>query len=107
MPGRLNIVVTRQSGFAADGAEVFSSIGAALERARIDHSVHRYAHDPRSEAYGAEAVAALAETLGVRAEQIFKTLVIELSGGDRPGLAVAVVPVPAKLSLKSARCSPV
>ena len=75
---------------------------AALERARIDHSVHRYAHDPRSEAYGAEAVAALAETLGVRAEQIFKTLVIELSGGDRPGLAVAVVPVPAKLSLKLA-----
>ena len=34
LPGRLNIVVTRQSGFAADGAEVFSSIGAALERAR-------------------------------------------------------------------------
>ncbi|MGW9265291.1 Cys-tRNA(Pro) deacylase [Gordonia terrae] len=75
---------------------------AALERARIAHSVHRYAHDPRSEAYGAEAVAALADALGVRAEQIFKTLVIELSGGERSGLAVAVVPVPGKLSLKSA-----
>ncbi|MBD0860802.1 Cys-tRNA(Pro) deacylase [Gordonia sp. zg691] len=75
---------------------------AALERAEISHTVHRYDHDPRSEAYGAEAVEALADTLGVRGEQIFKTLVIELSGGDRPGLAVAVVPVPAKLSLKAA-----
>ncbi|WP_439029655.1 Cys-tRNA(Pro) deacylase [Gordonia terrae] len=75
---------------------------AALERANIVHTVHRYDHDPRSEAYGAEAVAALAEDLGVLDTQIFKTLVIELSGGKRPGLAVAVVPVPRKLSLKAA-----
>ncbi|MDS1114035.1 Cys-tRNA(Pro) deacylase [Gordonia westfalica] len=75
---------------------------AALERAQVAHTVHRYDHDPRSEAYGAEAVEALAESLGVVGEQIFKTLVVELSGADRPGLAVAVVPVPRKLSLKAA-----
>lgn len=75
---------------------------AALERAKVVHTVHRYDHDPRSEAYGAEAVEALADSLGVVGEQIFKTLVVELSGGDRPGLAVAVVPVPRKLSVKAA-----
>ena len=75
---------------------------AALSRADVPHEVHSYTHDRKSEAYGAEAVDALSSTLRVAPEQIFKTLVIELSGGDRPGLAVAVVPVPAKLSLKSA-----
>lgn len=74
----------------------------ALERAEVPHTVHRYTHDPRSEAYGAEAVDALAESLGVSASQIFKTLVVELSGGSRPGLAVAVLPVPARLSMKAA-----
>lgn len=34
LPGRLNIVVTRQPGFRAEGAEVFSSVAAALDRAR-------------------------------------------------------------------------
>jgi dihydrofolate reductase len=33
LPGRLNIVVTRQSGYAAPGCEVVSSLDAALERA--------------------------------------------------------------------------
>lgn len=37
--------------------------------------------------------------MGVSADQVFKTLVIELSDGK---LAVAVLPVAAKLSLKSA-----
>ncbi|MEV4204149.1 Cys-tRNA(Pro) deacylase [Nocardia salmonicida] len=65
----------------------------------IAHRVHSYSHDPRAESYGGEAVDALGEELGVRAAQIFKTLVIELSSG---ALAVAVVPVPARLSLKAA-----
>ncbi|MGW5316423.1 Cys-tRNA(Pro) deacylase [Nocardia thailandica] len=71
----------------------------ALTTAGIAHRVHSYAHDPRAESYGTEAIDALAGTLGVAAGQIFKTLVIELSTG---ALAVAVLPVPAKLSLKAA-----
>jgi len=34
LPGRLNIVVTRQPGFQAEGAEVFSTVPTALDRAR-------------------------------------------------------------------------
>ncbi|MFW0792375.1 aminoacyl-tRNA deacylase [Gordonia sp. CPCC 205515] len=71
---------------------------AALERAGITHTVHRYAHDPRSRDYGDEAVAAMTAELGVEAAQVFKTLVIDVSGS----LAVAVLPVPRKLSLKAA-----
>ncbi len=33
LPGRLNIVVTRQQGLKLEGAEVFTSLDAALERA--------------------------------------------------------------------------
>ncbi|MQY28271.1 aminoacyl-tRNA deacylase [Nocardia aurantia] len=76
----------------------------ALTQAGVAHRVHSYAHDPRSDSFGAEAVAALAERLRLAAGQIFKTLVIELSGGTRRAgqLAVAVVPVPCSLSLKAA-----
>jgi Cys-tRNA(Pro)/Cys-tRNA(Cys) deacylase len=61
----------------------------------------RYDHDPRAESFGDEAVAALAAAVpdaGFVPEQIFKTLVIAVPAG----LAVAVIPVPWKLSLKSA-----
>jgi dihydrofolate reductase len=34
LPGRLNIVVSRQPGLALDGAETFGSLPAALDRAR-------------------------------------------------------------------------
>lgn len=71
----------------------------ALVQAKVEHRVHSYTHDPRSDSYGAEAVDALAHELGVTAGQIFKTLVIELGSG---GLAVAVLPVPTTLSLKAA-----
>ncbi|TQM30923.1 Cys-tRNA(Pro) deacylase [Nocardia bhagyanarayanae] len=70
-----------------------------LTKAGIAHRVHSYAHDPRADSYGAEAVDALAAELGVHAAQIFKTLVVELSTGV---LAVAVLPVPNTLSLKAA-----
>ena len=73
---------------------------AALSRADVPHEVHSYTHDRKSEAYGAEAVDALSSTLRVAPEQIFKTLVVALTGGPG-GLAVAVVPVPRKLSLKA------
>lgn len=71
---------------------------AALVTAGVPHEVLRYHHDPRVESFGDEAVAELAATEGVAADQILKTLVIELP----TGLAVAVLPVPAKLSLKAA-----
>ncbi|MBU8809897.1 Cys-tRNA(Pro) deacylase [Mycolicibacterium goodii] len=70
---------------------------AALVAAGIEHDVVRYHHDPRNDSFGAEAVAELAAD-GYVAEQVFKTLVIALP----KGLAVAVVPVPTKVSLKAA-----
>ncbi|WP_319457524.1 MULTISPECIES: YbaK/EbsC family protein [unclassified Mycobacterium] len=71
---------------------------AALVAAGVPHDVLQYHHDPRAESFGDEAVTELASAVGMAAEQIFKTLVIALPRG----LAVAVVPVPAKLSLKAA-----
>jgi len=71
---------------------------AALVAAKVPHEVLRYTHDPRAESFGEEAVQQLAAAGGLTAEQVFKTLVIDLSGQ----LAVAVLPVPRKLSLKAA-----
>ncbi|BBX17903.1 Cys-tRNA(Pro)/Cys-tRNA(Cys) deacylase [Mycolicibacterium duvalii] len=70
---------------------------AALIAAGIPHDVLQYRHDPRTGSFGDEAVDELARD-GVVADQIFKTLVVTLPSG----LGVAVVPVPAKLSLKAA-----
>lgn len=39
LPGRLNIVVTRQPGYVADGAEIFTDLDAALDRARAQAKV--------------------------------------------------------------------
>ncbi|WP_242456120.1 aminoacyl-tRNA deacylase [Mycolicibacterium sp. P1-18] len=73
---------------------------AALVAAGVPHEVLSYHHDSRTDAFGDEAVAALsAAGLEVSAEQVFKTLVIALPSGR---LAVAVLPVPYKLSLKAA-----
>ncbi|BDX33811.1 Cys-tRNA(Pro)/Cys-tRNA(Cys) deacylase [Mycobacterium antarcticum] len=71
---------------------------AALIAAGVPHEVLSYHHDPRNESFGAEAVAQLAASAEVTADQVFKTLVIALPRG----LAVAVLPVPHQLSLKSA-----
>jgi Cys-tRNA(Pro)/Cys-tRNA(Cys) deacylase len=60
--------------------------------------VLQYHHDPRSQAFGDEAVAELGVAGDVSPDQIFKTLVIAIPAG----LAVAVLPVPAKLSFKAA-----
>ncbi|MFD6858575.1 Cys-tRNA(Pro) deacylase [Rhodococcus sp. NPDC060090] len=70
-----------------------------LKREKVDHRIHEYSHDPKSGSYGTEAADILGERLDVAAAQIFKTLVISLSGG---ALAVAVIPVPDTLSLKGA-----
>lgn len=69
----------------------------ALLTAEVPHEVLQYRHDPRAESFGEEAVNELADVAGVRPEQVFKTLVIAVP----KGLAVAVLPVPAKLSLKA------
>jgi Cys-tRNA(Pro)/Cys-tRNA(Cys) deacylase len=71
---------------------------AALLAAEVPHQVLQYHHDPRNESFGEEAVQELAQVEGVNPEQVFKTLVIALP----KGLAVAVIPVPSKLSLKAA-----
>ncbi|MGW6376886.1 Cys-tRNA(Pro) deacylase [Rhodococcus sp. NPDC055112] len=71
----------------------------ALTKGKISHRVHSYEHDSASASYGAEAVDALAGQLGLEPAQILKTLVIKTSDGK---LAVAVLPVPEKLSLKAA-----
>jgi Cys-tRNA(Pro)/Cys-tRNA(Cys) deacylase len=65
----------------------------AAERAGIAFRVHDYAHDPRAESFGTEAV----EKLGIDPARVFKTLVADVDGT----LTVAVVPVEAQLDLRS------
>lgn len=64
-----------------------------LARQRVPHTVHEYTHDPRSTAFGEEAVAAL----GLDPARVFKTLVATVDGA----LAVGVVPVAGSLDLKA------
>src|SRR5207248_11073036 len=64
-----------------------------LVQQKVEHSVHEYAHDPRSTSYGTEAASALDIDPG----RCFKTLVAEVDGT----LAVAVVPVTGSLDLKA------
>ncbi|RVW04599.1 Cys-tRNA(Pro) deacylase [Rhodococcus spongiicola] len=70
-----------------------------LAKEKVSHRIHNYDHDSRVGSYGDEAVDSLADRLGVASAQIFKTLVIKTDSGK---LAVAVLPVPSKLSLKAA-----
>ena len=67
----------------------------ALDASGVGYTLHPYAHDPGSTAYGDEAATAL----GVDPMRIFKTLVVDV-GTSRPELAVAVVPVAGQLDLK-------
>lgn len=71
---------------------------AALLADGADHEILRYQHDPRAESFGDEAVTELAAAYGLAPAQIFKTLILAIPHG----LAVAVLPVPSKLSLKAA-----
>ena len=66
---------------------------ALLTSADRAFTLHPYDHDPRAEAYGDEAAAAL----GVDPARIFKTLIATVDGK----LACAVVPVAARLDLKA------
>ena len=65
----------------------------ALDRAGVAYRIHEYARGEELRDFGREA----ADALGLPAEQVFKTLVVD--GDD--GLAVAVIPVSCRLSLKA------
>jgi Cys-tRNA(Pro)/Cys-tRNA(Cys) deacylase len=65
----------------------------ALTAAGVDFTQHDYEHDPAASSYGLEA----AEVLGLPAEQVFKTLLVDTGAG----LAVGVVPVTGSLDLKA------
>jgi Cys-tRNA(Pro)/Cys-tRNA(Cys) deacylase len=71
---------------------------AALAAAGVPHEVVTFDHDPRVQIFADEAVAELTRDGDVEPGQIFKTLVIAIPDG----LAVAIVPALAKLSLKAA-----
>jgi Cys-tRNA(Pro)/Cys-tRNA(Cys) deacylase len=70
---------------------------AALVKAGVPHEIVKFGHDPRERSFGVEAVHALTKAGGVVPEQIYKTLVIAVP----EGLAVAMVPAQARLSLKA------
>jgi Cys-tRNA(Pro)/Cys-tRNA(Cys) deacylase len=65
----------------------------ALERAGVRFVPHVYEHHETATNFGEEAAAAL----GLREEQVFKTLVVSVDGA----LAVAIVPVANRLDLKA------
>jgi len=66
---------------------------AAVAKAKVEHHLHEYDHDPKAPAYGLEA----AEKLGVDPARVYKTLVAEVDGR----LVVGVIPVAERLSLKA------
>ena len=66
---------------------------AALIRAKVEHTLHPYHHDPSTTAFGDEVVAAL----GWPPERVFKTLVASVDGA----LVVGIVPVAAHLDMKA------
>lgn len=65
-----------------------------LKKARAEHRIHSYEHDPKAASYGLEAV----EKLGLQADRVFKTL---LAASEKGELLVAVVPVAGTLDLKA------
>jgi Cys-tRNA(Pro)/Cys-tRNA(Cys) deacylase len=66
---------------------------ALLTKQKIPFTLHPYDHDPRAEAYGDEAAAAL----GIDPTRIFKTLIALIDGS----MVCAVVPVAARLDVKA------
>ncbi|AYC33869.1 Cys-tRNA(Pro) deacylase [Pseudomonas cavernae] len=65
-----------------------------LKKAKAEHRVHSYSHDPKAPSYGLEA----AEKLGLEPARVFKTL---LAASEKGELLVAVVPVAGSLDLKA------
>ncbi|OEC45292.1 aminoacyl-tRNA deacylase [Pseudomonas sp. 1D4] len=65
-----------------------------LKKAKAEHRVLSYTHDPKAPSYGLEA----AEKLGLEPARVFKTLLAATEKGE---LLVAVVPVAGSLDLKA------
>lgn len=59
---------------------------AVLKAAGAVHTVHAYDHDPRTTAWGEEAVAALCPRLGVTPGQVLKTLILVVEGAPAVGV---------------------
>jgi Cys-tRNA(Pro)/Cys-tRNA(Cys) deacylase len=73
---------------------------AALLDARVPHEVVKFGsdfRDPRKHSFGGEAVRALTNTGDIAPAQIYKTLILAVP----KGLAVAILPALARLSLKA------
>jgi len=70
---------------------------AALAAAGIAFTEHSYSHDPGVANFGLEAAEALAASIGIEPEQVFKTLLADVDGR----LVVGIVPVTSKLDLKA------
>jgi len=66
----------------------------SLEDRQISYKLHQYQHESHGRSFGEEAV----EKLAVDAKRVFKTLAIETD----KHLAIAIIPVSEKLSLKLA-----
>jgi Cys-tRNA(Pro)/Cys-tRNA(Cys) deacylase len=65
----------------------------AARKARVEHRVHEYEHDPSAASFGIEA----AEALGLDPARVLKTLVADLDGT----LTVCIVPVAHELDLRA------
>jgi len=68
-----------------------------LNQRSIDFKIHHYQHQPGAVSYGDEA----ADSLGIKPQRVFKTLIVEAKLSSKSILVVAVVPVSASLDLKS------
>ena len=64
-----------------------------LKKNKCEYKIYKYEHDPACTDFGNEAV----EKLGLNANQVYKTLLVELISKE---LAVCVLPVSKQLSLK-------
>ena len=73
----------------------------ALQSAGVAFSLHEYHHDDAVRDFGMEA----ATVLGLDPDQVFKTLLISGRGARGDEVAVAIVPVSTRMSLKAAGAS--
>jgi Cys-tRNA(Pro)/Cys-tRNA(Cys) deacylase len=73
---------------------------AILKKQKIKFSLHQYVHNPCETNFGAEAVAKLDPKLGITADQVFKTLIVQLNGQNKQ-LVVVILPVAKQLDLKA------
>ena len=69
---------------------------ALLREHGLEFALHEFAHAAGDRNYGVVA----AESLGIEADRVFKTLLATVEGLPSAGVAVGIVPVSGQLSLK-------